>query len=391
MKRHLDNERGGVLVFVVLGMLLMVPMVGLTIDAGRGYILRAQLSRAADAAALAAAGALRSGTDVAERRARTLAQANSVTAGTDGVTLEVDFSQNELGERTVAVSASKPMPTLLMGLLGFPEVQTRAAAVAAVPPIDLVLVIDQSASLGMADAWEDLQGAAEEFVQFFDDEIDQVGLVSFNLRASQRFDLDQPFTAPVLNEIDRMTSASYTNAGEGLRLAYEQFQGGATRDRAVRAVVFFTDGQPTAARRDVNGRDRVVAGWTGSTISGYWNNPDRLPMTYIPRANGCRGVWYCHGWRHGSVLQAARDDGALWADQIRDQGTVIYTIGLGDLSQPAGSMLQPDKSYLRELANEEGVSDSDQPKGRMYFAPSALELRKVFRQVAEDLLARLAV
>ena len=390
MKRHLDNERGGVLVFVVLGMLLMVPMVGLTIDAGRGYILRAQLSRAADAGALAAAGALRSGAAAAERRARTLAQANGVTGGTDGVTLDVSFSQNALGERTVMVTAAKPMPTLLMGLLGIAEVQTRAAAVAAVPPVDLVLVIDQSGSLAMANAWEDLQEAAQEFVRFFDDEIDQVGLVSFNLRAAQRFDLDQPFTAPVLDEIDRMTSASFTNAGAGLRLAHEQFQGEATRDRAVRAVVFFTDGQPTAVRRDVDGRDRVITAWTGSRVSGYWDDPDELPMTNVPRADGCRGVWYCYGWSHGTVLQAARDDGAYWANQIRDQGTVIYTIGLGDLSQPAGSMLQPDEDYLRAIANEEGVSDSSQPKGRNYFAPSALQLRLVFRQVAEDLLARLA-
>lgn len=47
-------------------------------------------------------------------------------------------------------------------------------------------------------------------------------------------------------------------------------------------------------------------------------------------------------------------------------------------------------AYLREISNEGGVTAGGQPRGRAYFAPSAVELRQVFDQVAQDLVVRLA-
>ena len=46
--------------------------------------------------------------------------------------------------------------------------------------------------------------------------------------------------------------------------------------------------------------------------------------------------------------------------------------------------------YLATLANEHGSVDSSQPSGRTYFAPTAEDLRAVFRQVAADLVIRLS-
>lgn len=53
-------------------------------------------------------------------------------------------------------------------------------------------------------------------------------------------------------------------------------------------------------------------------------------------------------------------------------------------------LVTPDMSYLRMVANEDGVVDSSQPRGKAYFAPSATQLHEVFDQVAQDLLVRLA-
>ena len=66
--------------------------------------------------------------------------------------------------------------TTLERLLGIDHINVRANSVAAVPPVDLILVIDQSGSLGTVGAWDDLQAAASEFIQYFDDDIDQLGL-----------------------------------------------------------------------------------------------------------------------------------------------------------------------------------------------------------------------
>jgi hypothetical protein len=318
-----------------------------------------------------------------------VAAANGVQAGVHRATLSLSFGTNEAEEETVSVTASQPTPTLLMRLVGHEEMEVRSAAVAAIPPVDLVLVLDQSGSLGQAYAWDDLQEAAKQFVGHFDDEIDQIGLVSFNLRANSHFDLTQPFYSQAISAINSMVSVSYTNTGEGLRLAYQQFQGANVRDRSAKVVVFFTDGRPTAFRGDIDGRDRVMAAWTGNTVAGYWNDPETLPMNRQPTPDGCRVVRSCFGYDRDDVFRIATSNGAFWANELREQGILVYTIGLGDTSRPPGHILQPDQDYLRQLANEYGITDPDQPKGRMYFAPSAGELRTVFNLVAQDLLARL--
>ena len=47
-------------------------------------------------------------------------------------------------------------------------------------------------------------------------------------------------------------------------------------------------------------------------------------------------------------------------------------------------------SHLERLANEDGVVDPKQPRGRAYFAESGARLDQVFRLLAQDLTVRLA-
>jgi Flp pilus assembly protein TadG len=54
-RRSPDNRRrGAALVLSALMCLAIVPMIGLAVDGARAYMMRAQLSRAVDAAVLAA-------------------------------------------------------------------------------------------------------------------------------------------------------------------------------------------------------------------------------------------------------------------------------------------------------------------------------------------------
>ena len=250
-------------------MLSSLLVAGLAIDVGRGYLLKAHLSRAADAAALSAARSLRSGESEATQRALAVAAANRVEAGIGNATISLTFGTNEFDEETVSVVAAQPTPTLLMRLVGRDIMEVSSAAVAAVPPVDLVLVLDQSGSLDAAHAWDDLQDAAKQFIRHFDDDIDQLGLLSFNLRALDQFQIKHDFTAQAEYVIDTMNALGYTNTGEGLRLAYEQFQGPSVRERSAKVVVFFTDGRPTAYR-GIEGyygyeRDRILAAIPGRT------------------------------------------------------------------------------------------------------------------------------
>lgn len=55
VRRALDDQRGQMLVLVALGMLVLMGVAGLTIDAGHAYLVRDKLQSTADAAALAGA------------------------------------------------------------------------------------------------------------------------------------------------------------------------------------------------------------------------------------------------------------------------------------------------------------------------------------------------
>ena len=281
-----------------------------------------------------------------------------------------------------------------MRILGWEELDIGAAAVAAVPPLDISLVIDQSGSLAREGAWDDLQDAVIEFLTNFDDTIDQFALSHFQMRAETAFSLDGLFTSPITSEVRNMSSAGDTNTGEGLRFAHEQLQSDAVRPRAKQVAIFFTDGRPTAARLNLGGQDRVIAVSVYQTgrVRGYFNQPDNAamwPMDQLANPSGCRNARRCFGWRESNVRNEARRQGLQRANEIRSDDILLYTIGLGD-PDASDPIVQPDLGYLRRIANEGGIEDPNQPQGRMYFAPSPAELSDVFSQLAQDLLVRLA-
>ena len=383
---------------VAAGMVFMLGMTGLAVDSGRGYLTRLRLVRAVDAAALTGARTLRSGETVAREQATATAYANGVGPTLGGATLAMRVDTDEKGESTFEVSATQRMPTILMRLLGINHVNVRATSVAAVPPVDLILVIDQSGSLGTVGAWDDLQAAAKEFILNFDDDLDQLGLVSFQTRAANRFQIAHGFRISIESRIDGMSSAGWTNYGEGLRLAHEQITSPDVRERSAKVVVFFTDGRPTAFRGPIGGQDRIMATsqeLPPNSLGGYYNNPDALPIDGFTSATGCRNVTYCSTWSEQAAPQPTASDalnhdlGRQMASQIRGEGVLLYTIGLGNTtySDPA---FQPNQAFLQELANVDGSTNSSQPAGKSYYAPSASQLRNVFNQVAADLMVRLA-
>lgn len=389
--RRSYNEKGAVLAFVAVSMIGLVGIAGLSLDSARLYVTRAQLSRAVDSAALGAAAALRLGEDTAEQRLYSMVAANGVEVGADGTSVDYEFGTNEEGENTVTVSASRMVPTTFMRVFGTEQVLVGSVAEATVPPLDITLVLDTSGSLGSAGAWDDLQNAAVDFLENFDDNIDQMGLVSFQIRGTDRHPLGAPFSAAIEAQILGMSSAGDTNTGEGLRLAREQLTGPQVRERSVRVVVFFTDGRPTAFRGIVGGEDRMMAVYTTTAsgrMRGFFNDPDNLPTDSVANPSGCKNATSCGPWTEPTIRVEARDLGIQRADEIRNEGIYLFAIGLGN---PASGdpILVPDNAYLRLLANQDGVANSGQPQGKYYFAPTPAELDDVFDAVAQDILVRL--
>ena len=394
------SERGAVMVIVAGAMVILLGMAGLALDSGRAFLVKSELSRAVDAGVLAGARALRGGEASARREALAVSLANGVDTDDPRTTVEVSFGITPEGDNTVTMLARRPMRTSLMRLLGRHSVDVASSATAVVPPVDLVFVIDQSGSLGSAGAFDDLQDAARNFVDYFSDDLDQLALVSFGTRGATRMPLRAPFRTDAKNQIDHMASVGWTNTAEGLDLAYDQIVSGASRDQAVKVVVFFTDGRPTAFRGTIGGKQRIlaVAATAKNLVRGYFDNPDDIPLDRWknPASDACRNVIDCQEWTEGGPpphgvrgREIARNMGLAAANRIRSEGAYVYTIGLGN--PLASNLARPDLAYLSQLANEHGSVSSDQPIGRMYFAPGAKDLAEVFSQVANDLVIRLSL
>ena len=397
------GEGGAVMVIVAGGMVILLGMAGLALDTGRAFLVKSELSRAVDAGVLAGARALRAGESTARTQALAVARANGVDIDDPRTGVDVSFGIDASGNHTVTMTARRLMRTALMKLLGQHTVDVASSATAVVPPIDLVLVVDQSTSLRDMGAWRPLQDAVKELVMNFDDDLDQVGLVSFGVRATHRHQLGSGFTQDIREAVDRMNPIYWTNAAEGLRLAYQQITGPAARDQAIKVVIFFTDGQPTAARTPVGGEDRIITARdrdpSGRTIGGYYNDPDRIPLDRPIASHGCRSGSeriFCPTWTeagpgpHGPVARRlARAQTIARADQLRSADVFVYTIGLGN-PNASNPHMRADTGLLELISNEHEIASTQQPRGRSYFAPSVADLRLVFRQVAQDLVVRLS-
>lgn len=150
IRRYKDffrNQQGGTLTIVAFSAVPLVALVGVGVDTSRGYMVKSRLSAALDAAALAGGRAFSSPTR--DDDIRMYFKANFpdgyMGATVDGPHIFVD----EENER-IAVDASAEMDTSFMRVLGFDNltVSSEAEIERAETPLDVVLAIDMSGSMG---------------------------------------------------------------------------------------------------------------------------------------------------------------------------------------------------------------------------------------------------
>ena len=389
----------------------ILVIAGLAIDLGRFFVVRAQLSKAVDGSALAGARVLPKGKGQARTAAYECAQMN-FSAGflnTKGHKFRVRIpSIANIGR--VAVKGEAQLPMTFMRLVGLNQVTVPAYAEAERRPISIGLVLDNSFSMDPSFAGTDaiafLREAAEDFVWFFDDNVDQMSLTLFSSGTEVHFRLGHYFQTPVVAKIGGMSAIANTNLSDAFLSAHSELRGD-TSPGAFRAVVFFTDGRPTALRDNfsVNGVPvtAVITGDQNPTggVRSQLYYPDRLHEAIT-------GVRYTAGQfpdgspRNATNLQNLANSRLLMAaNQARSEGIAVYTIGLGNPSH-AQWWKQPDADLLIEMANiPVGIDpltgdaidnlsfDPNQPRGGFYFAPDAASLNIVFEQVAREIVLRL--
>src|SRR5262245_60475017 len=176
----LKNEKGMVLVYMAGVITVLLLFSGLAVDTGRAYVVKAQLSKALDGAALGAARNMNSGDPTAEATrifnqnfpagymGSTLTSGPTVALSTDAAT----------GRNIVDVTASASVPTTFMRLGNFTQVNVNASAEATRRMVDLSLVLDVSGSIGSK--WSTVRDAARSFIGSFDASHDRVALTIFS-------------------------------------------------------------------------------------------------------------------------------------------------------------------------------------------------------------------
>jgi Flp pilus assembly protein TadG len=260
------GEGGFALVYMAVLITFLLVATGLAVDGGRAYVVKAQLTKAVDGAALSAARNLNSGSPRAE--AEKIFRANfpdgymgvsSVTNPTTDTSFFDMTTDDETGVNVVTVRANAVIPTTFMRLANFNEVTVTSTGEAQRRMVDLSLVLDVSGSIGFR--WPAVRDAAREFINAFDGNADRMALITYGngarvvvpMQASRGFDKPGMMAA-----IPDSLPGGWTPMAEGLYRGWDEVRWVASGQQSgLRVIVLFTDGS-------ANG---VPGDWDGTGIS----------------------------------------------------------------------------------------------------------------------------
>ena len=436
------RQGGGVAIMVALALLVLLAVVGLVIDGGLAYLVKARLNAAVDSAAVAAARAVPAGNNQTEQRASAQAAAAKFFAAnipsdyllSTPTLLGTDITF-DAGTVTIDVNAEAPMPVSLMQVLGFTALTPRAYAQTIRRDLDMALVVDNSGSLSANAAA--VRASAKSFLNKFNVTQDRVSLIHFGTGA----EVDNPINtsargfdrSAMVGKIDRYTFLDSTSSVEGMWHARDQLNKIALINRsAMRVIVFFSDGAPTGFgtaptfNTSTDCKDsagKPLAGVLNNTGAGLSRLDDsnavslgdqcaivrknilsvkKLPEFYNAHddkrefpivTNAPRTVTadltasnYAQ-----NIDNAARNLPEAVAAKAREEGMFVFTLGMGSsLKSRSGYYNETGESVLKCMAN---VADGparcykpDKPVGMYCYAATEADLTPCFSRLASAIL-----
>ncbi len=249
------NEKGIVLFYFAGVLVVMLLFAGLAIDMGRGYVVKAQLTKAVDGAALAAARALNNSATPEKDEAIRIFRANFPDGylGTSSVTdpaTDPNFFNKTYdaisGANIISIQANAVLPTTFMKIGGFQQLTVASQGEARRKLVDLSLVLDCSSSIGSQ--WAQVHDAATTFVNSFDETNDRISLVLFSNGASVPAAAQMPSArgfvkANVTGAIPGALPGGSTAMVEGIYRGWDELRSvPAGSQSGLRVIVLFTDG-----------------------------------------------------------------------------------------------------------------------------------------------------
>jgi len=445
---HPRRQRGAIAIMAALAMLVLLGVVGLVVDGGLAYLVKARLNAAVDSAALAGARAVTNGNNQAEQTAN--AQAAAAEFFGANIASGYMLSKPKLLSTTVTfdggtaiidVRAEAPMPVSVMQVMGFASLTPNAYAQTIRKDLDMALVVDTSGSLSSVGA--SVRASAKSFLNKFNVTQDRVTLVHFASGAEVDNAIN-PLTrgfdrTSMLKNIDAFTFKGGTSSVEGMWAARDQLARIPSASRSsMRVIVFFSDGAPTSfftylafntptdcidygALDSVNGGTglldpkvsengplanakctlkypasgsvKALPSWYNGH-NGSWllrNDPGTLALpivTNTPRVVTSDIATY--GGRN--IDRAARNLAEAMADKARDDGVFVFTLGMGAGLKDANDYdpAETGETVLKCMAN---IADGParcynpaKPVGMYCYAATDADLTPCFSRLASAIL-----
>jgi Flp pilus assembly protein TadG len=272
------REKGIAIILATMTICVFGAMIGLAIDGGIAFFLKARLGQAMDAASLAGARSLSRGADIGTQAASAATTAQNYftanfpnnfwgcTVGAPTVTVWEDTVNTHI--RYVKVVGSVTTPLYFMRILGFTTASLSSTATAQRRDVNIMLVLDRSSSMGGNGAIGPSIAGAVSFVNDFAAGRDELGAVIFGAN----YYLYQPtvnFQPTLINAINQTTSSGNTSSAMALWVAYQQLAN-LNQPGALNVIVFFTDGLPNGITSDMT-KYRVRTGIYNKTTNPLGN------------------------------------------------------------------------------------------------------------------------
>ncbi len=311
MRRHscrslLSRQRGQVLIIVGLSLVVLIGAVGLAVDSGRAYGVKARLNAAVDAAAIAAARALSEGADDNARRQNAIAVGERFFRmnypdgflGSTPSAPTITAVHEASGYWRVNASATANMPTTFMRVLAGDTVVAPSAAGEAIRrDLDVMLVMDVSGSLSASDLSTLKQAATNSFIRRFSAGAngDRVGVVSFSSGAVVDVAINKTAArgfnrTAVNNAISGLPGGGATASAEGMRKALGELDAVPANVRSsLRVILFFSDGAPNV----VNGSFQRSSGSPNPIINNLYSQTGKRTDCggLVPGSGAAEFMW----------------------------------------------------------------------------------------------------
>ena len=427
MKGFLKNQRGVVLIMSALLLMVLLGFAALATEAGRWYLVRSELSKAADAAAMAGVKNISNPNVTVETIAKDIGDENFSTGelGTPGSGEgSISFTTTKSGNNKIQVVGQVSAIAFLARLFGIEQVSVSSSGVAQIKEVEIMMVLDRSGSM-VGTPLADLQTAAKRFLDFFEETQgrDKVGLITFATGVKVNFGLENNFVDPINGEINSISVLPQGTPGDrdtNMEDAIDQADGpGGFTDqtsfpadeRKQQFMIFFSDGKATAFRgtftRNGTSYDAVVpdpgdVDWfyglhdpnTGNPIAGVDMCKECLICNLIPcvkfqpTGNGTSNTTKWHvfidrpvpGYSPNDnipedklknyVIDTARQMAIDHAQELKNKYIKIYTIGLGSV----------DTSLLGAIASGKDFEN---------YTPTSDQLEAIFQAIAKEIKLRL--